>query len=93
MKKQGILGRVVNEAYLSIGSNLGDKKSNLDKQLLHSHNKIEEQDKNSVFISQEKNYANKQVEFMIFDYQSAIVEVFRKFFDKGCILKYYLQNM
>ena len=31
MKKQGILGRVVNEAYLSIGSNLGDKKSNLDK--------------------------------------------------------------
>ena len=30
---------------------------------------------------------------MIFDYQSAIVEVFRKFFDKGCILKYYLQNM
>ena len=31
VKKQGILGRVVNEAYLSIGSNLGDKKSNLDK--------------------------------------------------------------
>ena len=31
VKKQGILGKVVNEAYLSIGSNLGDKKSNLDK--------------------------------------------------------------
>ena len=31
MKKQGILGRAANQAYLSIGSNLGDKKSNLDK--------------------------------------------------------------
>ena len=30
---------------------------------------------------------------MIFDYQSEIVKVFRKFFVKGCILKYYLQNM
>ena len=30
---------------------------------------------------------------MIFDDQSEIVEVFRKIFDKGCILKYYLQNI
>ena len=30
---------------------------------------------------------------MIFDYQSEIVKVFRNFFVKGCILKYYLQNM
>ena len=30
---------------------------------------------------------------MIFDYQSEIVNVFRKNFVKGCILKYYLQNM
>ena len=30
---------------------------------------------------------------MIFDYQSEIVNVFRNFFVKGCILKYYLQNM
>ena len=30
---------------------------------------------------------------MIFDYQSEIVNVFQKKFVKGCILKYYLQNM
>ena len=35
----------------------------------------------------------KQGEFLIFDNLSEIVEVFRNIFDKGCILKYYLQYM
>ena len=37
--------------------------------------------------------ANKQGEFVIFDYQSEKVQVARKIFVMGCILKYYLQNM